>query len=85
MSYMEMEPLDKVSPGRTYKYYTGPVVYPFGYGMSLTTFKVRAPSNPTSTLRRSSFHNPTFLPLLVLVSEPPPHPIHHILTVCSRD
>ena len=25
-------------PGRTYKFYTGDTVYPFGYGLSYTTF-----------------------------------------------
>jgi xylan 1,4-beta-xylosidase len=36
MSVMELD----VGPGRTYRYYSGPVVYPFGYGISLTTFSV---------------------------------------------
>ena len=27
-----------VAPGRTYKYYTGTPLYPFGFGLSLTTF-----------------------------------------------
>ena len=27
-------------PGRTYKFYTGDAVYPFGYGLSYTTFEM---------------------------------------------
>jgi hypothetical protein len=44
MSEMEMD----VSPGRTYRYYSGDVVFPFGFGLSLTTFTatVTTPSAP---------------------------------------
>ncbi len=34
---MRMRP-SNVSPGRTYKFYTGQPVYEFGYGLSYTTF-----------------------------------------------
>ena len=34
MSEMEMD----VGPGRTYRYYGGPVTYPFGFGLALTNF-----------------------------------------------
>jgi beta-D-xylosidase 4 len=34
---MALRPSSK-SPGRTYKFYTGEAVYPFGYGLSYTTF-----------------------------------------------
>lgn len=34
MSEMELD----VGPGRGYRYYTGPTVFPFGWGQSLTTF-----------------------------------------------
>ncbi|OMO58430.1 hypothetical protein COLO4_34658 [Corchorus olitorius] len=34
-------------PGRTYRFYKGPVVFPFGYGMSYTTFKHSLAQAPT--------------------------------------
>jgi len=30
----------RTKPGRTYKFYTGDAVYPFGYGQSYTTFNL---------------------------------------------
>ncbi|KAL5710987.1 xylan 1,4-beta-xylosidase [Ranunculus cassubicifolius] len=33
-------------PGRTYKFYNGPTVYPFGYGLSYTTFSHNITSAP---------------------------------------
>lgn len=34
-------------PGRTYRFYKGPVVYPFGHGMTYTTFTHSIVSAPT--------------------------------------
>ncbi|KAD5508410.1 hypothetical protein E3N88_16113 [Mikania micrantha] len=37
-------------PGRTYRFYKGPVVYPFGHGLSYTTFQHSIAKAPTSLL-----------------------------------
>ena len=39
-----------IRDGRTYMYFKGEPLYPFGYGLSYTTFKY---SNLVSVLRRS--------------------------------
>lgn len=33
------------NPGRTYKYYSGPTLYPFGYGLSYTNFSLSGSCN----------------------------------------
>lgn len=39
MTSMKFRPVDELGyPGRTYKFYDGPVVYPFGFGLSYTQF-----------------------------------------------
>ncbi|XVE81598.1 hypothetical protein DITRI_Ditri15bG0077800 [Diplodiscus trichospermus] len=38
MTSMALRPVDKY-PGRTYKFFNGSTVYPFGYGLSYTSFK----------------------------------------------
>ena len=50
---MSMRP-SNVSPGRTYRFYTGQVVFPFGYGLSFTTFSYSW-SNDSSTRTMSSY------------------------------
>ncbi|GLT91257.1 hypothetical protein SLE2022_091530 [Rubroshorea leprosula] len=47
MTSMPLRPVDGY-PGRTYKFYEGPTVYPFGYGISYTNFKYEVTSSPAS-------------------------------------
>jgi len=54
MSYMEMSPSPGVSPGRTYRYYSGPTIYPFGYGISLTNFSLTPSVYYTATINSFS-------------------------------
>ena len=46
MTNMGMRP-SRGYPGRTYRFYKGPVVFPFGHGMSYTTFKQSLALAPT--------------------------------------
>jgi len=42
MTDMNMRPrAEDGFPGRTYRFYTGQALYPFGYGLSYTTFEYR--------------------------------------------
>ncbi|GLT91428.1 hypothetical protein SLE2022_093160 [Rubroshorea leprosula] len=49
MTSMPLRPVDDY-PGRTYKFYDGPTVYPFGYGISYTNFTYELTSSPHSLL-----------------------------------
>ncbi|KAI1825552.1 putative xylan 1,4-beta-Xylosidase [Xylaria intraflava] len=54
------------SPGRTYKWYTGEAVYPFGYGLHYTNFSVSVSSNSSVKSAFESQGGSTFaIPSLV--------------------
>lgn len=52
MTSMSLRPIDSLGyPGRTYKFYNGTTVYPFGYGLSYTTFNYTiAVKNPADNM-----------------------------------
>jgi hypothetical protein len=43
--YIGMRPMNGSNPGRTYRFYTGTPVYPFGTGLSYTTFDYSVMAN----------------------------------------
>lgn len=49
MTDMALRPNSSGSPGRTYKWYTGAPVYPFGYGIHYTTFHLAWSGDTTTT------------------------------------
>lgn len=49
MTSMPLRPVHDLGyPGRTYKFYNGPKVYPFGYGLSYTKFTTKLVSSTSS-------------------------------------
>ncbi|KAF8401238.1 hypothetical protein HHK36_012170 [Tetracentron sinense] len=47
MTSMQLRPIPESGyPGRTYKFYNGSTIYPFGYGLSYTTFSYSIKSAP---------------------------------------
>ena len=55
MSNMDFRPQAGVSPGRTYRYFTGQPTYPAFTGISLTTFEVSAAVEQQQAMDRSLF------------------------------
>ncbi|XP_010527498.1 PREDICTED: probable beta-D-xylosidase 6 [Tarenaya hassleriana] len=51
-------------PGRTYRFYTGPQVYPFGHGLSYTKFSYKIISAPISLILSELFSQPSRKKLL---------------------
>ncbi|KAK1290990.1 putative beta-D-xylosidase 5 [Acorus calamus] len=52
MTSMQLRPDDKLGyPGRTYKFFNGSTVYPFGYGLSYTQFKYTLLSSSKPSLQ----------------------------------
>ncbi|URE40679.1 Glycosyl hydrolase family 3 N terminal domain [Musa troglodytarum] len=51
MTSMPLRPIDELGyPGRTYKFFDGQTVYPFGYGLSYTQFNYTLKSVPSSVV-----------------------------------
>ncbi|KAG1326113.1 beta-xylosidase/alpha-L-arabinofuranosidase 1-like [Cocos nucifera] len=51
MISMKLRPIDELGyPGRTYKFFNGTVLYPFGYGLSYTTFEYSKLNHETSSI-----------------------------------
>lgn len=60
MTDMDMRPNPSSGyPGRTYRFYKGPVVYPFGHGLSYTTFTHSLAHPPPTTLSLSLSSSPS--------------------------
>lgn len=50
MTSMQLRPVNSLGyPGRTYKFFDGPTVYPFGYGLSYTNFTYTLATRPYQT------------------------------------
>jgi beta-D-xylosidase 4 len=55
MTDQSMRP-SATNPGRTYKFYTGEAIYPFGHGLSYSTFSYTRTEDKAGPLLQSSYH-----------------------------
>ncbi|XP_038711090.1 probable beta-D-xylosidase 5 isoform X1 [Tripterygium wilfordii] len=52
MTSMPLRPVDSLGyPGRTYKFFNGSTVYPFGYGLSYTNFSYSVLTSPATSVK----------------------------------
>lgn len=57
MTSMPLRPNDTVGyPGRTYKFFNGSAVFPFGYGLSFTQFEYKLMSSVRSVKMKLAEH-----------------------------
>ncbi|KAF2282806.1 hypothetical protein GH714_043097 [Hevea brasiliensis] len=59
MTSMSLRPVDEFGyPGRTYKFFNGSTVYPFGYGLSYTNFSYKTtPSKTTLKIKLNKYQH----------------------------
>ncbi|XP_073113060.1 putative beta-D-xylosidase [Elaeis guineensis] len=57
MTSMRLRPVDELGyPGRTYKFFNGSTLYPFGYGLGYTNFSYKVVSTQNSVEKKLAFN-----------------------------